>query len=58
MSIDAGANPKVVSERIGHASVAFTLATYVQRTGDLTREATTATTVTNLILGREEPEEG
>ncbi|AEH08444.1 MULTISPECIES: site-specific integrase [Protofrankia] len=54
VSIDAGANPKVVSERIGHASLAFTLATYVQRTGDLTREATTATTVTNLILGREE----
>lgn len=33
----AGVNPKVVSERLGHSSVAFTLDTYARDAGDATR---------------------
>jgi hypothetical protein len=51
VSVDAGINPKVVSERIGHSSVAFTMQTYVQRSTDLERDATAAAKVAGLILG-------
>ena len=51
VSVDAGINPKVVSERIGHSSVAFTMQTYVQRSTDLERDATAAARVADLILG-------
>jgi integrase len=51
VSVDAGINPKAISERIGHSSVAFTMQTYVQRSGDLVRDAGAAATVANLIMG-------
>lgn len=50
VSIDAGLNPKVVSERIGHANVAFTMQTYVQRTANLNRDADAANMVAALIV--------
>jgi hypothetical protein len=48
-------NPKVVSERIGHSSVAFTMQTYVQRSPDLDRDSAAASTIADLILGPEPP---
>lgn len=51
LSVDAGINPKAISERIGHSSVAFTMQTYVQRSGDLVRDASAAATVAGLIFG-------
>jgi integrase len=52
VSVDAGINPKAISERIGHSSVAFTMQTYVQRSGDLVRDASAAATVAELIFGK------
>jgi integrase len=37
--IDAGIDPKKISDRIGHASVAFTLATYTHPSFGLDRHA-------------------
>jgi integrase len=51
VSVDAGINPKVVSERIGHSSLAFTMQTYVQRSPDLDRDSAAAATIADLILG-------
>jgi integrase len=51
VSIDGGVNPKVVSERIGHSSVAFTMQIYVQRTADLMRDAAAAAAIADLIQG-------
>jgi integrase len=51
LSVDAGINPKVVSERIGHSSVSFTMQTYVQRSPDLDRDSAAASTIADLILG-------
>jgi integrase len=53
LSVDAGINPKVVSERIGHSSVAFTMQTYVQRSPDLDRDSAAAATIADLIGGPE-----
>jgi integrase len=48
VSLDVGVNPKVVSERIGHASLAFTLQTYTHRSEGSDREA--AQTVASLFV--------
>jgi integrase len=56
VSIDAGVNPKVLSEHIGHASVAFTMQAYVQRTVDLARDSAAASTVANLIASSGAPD--
>ncbi len=42
VSLDAGVNPKIVSERIGHASLAFTLQTYTHRSEGRDRDAAAA----------------
>jgi integrase len=38
-AMDAGINPKILSERIGHSSMGFTLQTYVQRSEGRDRDA-------------------
>lgn len=38
MLLDAGVNPKVISERLGHATVAFTMDTYMHINKDLQRK--------------------
>jgi len=43
-----GVNPKIVSERIGHASLAFTLQTYTHRSEGRDRDA--AATVAALFV--------
>jgi integrase len=48
VSLDAGVNPKIVSERIGHASLAFTLQTYTHRSEGRDRDA--ANTVASLFV--------
>ncbi len=48
LAMDAGINPKIVSERIGHSNVGFTMQTYVQRSPGLDRDA--AATVAELIV--------
>jgi integrase len=58
VSVDAGINPKAISERIGHSSVAFTMQTYVQRSGDLVRDASAAATVAGVIFGGPSAEVG
>ena len=50
VSLDAGVNPKIVSERIGHASLAFTLQTYTHRSEGRDRDA--AATVAKLFVPR------
>jgi integrase len=49
LALQAGVNPKVVSERLGHATVSFTLDTYSHVMPGLQEEA--AATVAGLILG-------
>ena len=49
MSLRAGVNPKIVSARLGHASVAFTLDTYTEDVPELHHAA--AETVSSLFLG-------
>jgi len=39
LMLRAGVNPKVVSERLGHTSVAFTLDTYGHVLPDMQRDA-------------------
>jgi hypothetical protein len=51
VSLDAGVNPKIVSERIGHASLAFTLQVYTHRSEGRDREA--AQTIAALIVPKE-----
>ena len=48
MSLRAGVNPKIVSARLGHATVAFTLDTYTEDVPELHHAA--AETVSNLFL--------
>lgn len=48
MSLRAGVNPKIVSKRLGHATVAFTLDTYTEDVPELHHEA--ADMVTNLFF--------
>jgi integrase len=50
VSIDAGINPKILSERIGHSDVGFTMRTYLQRSPGLDKDA--AATVAGLIVGK------
>jgi integrase len=47
MALQAGIHPKVVSERLGHASVAFTLDTYSHAVPALQESA--ASFVANLL---------
>jgi integrase len=49
MAFRAGVHPKVVSERLGHASIAFTLDTYTDSLPDM--QETAAALVANLVLG-------
>jgi integrase len=48
MALRAGVNPKIVSKRLGHASVAFTLDTYTEDVPELHHDAAEA--VSNLFL--------
>jgi integrase len=50
MALRAGVNPKIVSTRLGHATVAFTLDTYTADVPDLDRAA--AEQITGLFLPR------
>ncbi|GAA1880517.1 hypothetical protein GCM10009836_72260 [Pseudonocardia ailaonensis] len=52
MSLRAGVNPKIVSARLGHATVAFTLDTYTADVPDLHHAA--AETVTDLFFDPDE----
>lgn len=54
--LQAGVNPKVVSERLGHSSVAFTLDTYAHVMPGMQPEA--AERLAELIFGEDEGEEG
>jgi integrase len=57
MALRAGVNPKIVSERLGHATVAFTLDTYTDDVPELHHDA--AETVSDLFLDPVgEPAEG
>ena len=49
MSLDAGIDPKIVSDRIGHANMAYTLQIYTHRSTGRDRQA--AETVAGVILG-------
>jgi integrase len=49
LALRAGVHPKVVSERLGHASVAFTLDTYTDSLPDM--QETAASLVAQLVLG-------
>jgi len=49
LALRAGVHPKVVSERLGHASVAFTLDVYTDALPDL--QETAALLVADLVLG-------
>ncbi|MGH3663094.1 MAG: tyrosine-type recombinase/integrase [Micromonosporaceae bacterium] len=42
LSMDHGINPKIVSERIGHSNVGFTMQTYVQKSPGLDKDAAAA----------------
>jgi integrase len=55
MSLRAGVNPKIVSARLGHATVAFTLDTYTEDVPELHHAA--AETVTGLFLDDDAPDE-
>jgi hypothetical protein len=57
MSLRAGVSPKIVSTRLGHATVAFTLDTYTEDVPELHHVA--AETVSGLFLddGGEAPDE-
>lgn len=50
VALRAGINPKIVSERLGHASVAFTLTQYSHVLPGIDRDA--AQTMADLMLGR------
>ena len=49
MSLDAGIDPKIVSDRIGHANMAYTLQIYTHRSTGRDRQA--AETVAGVIFG-------
>jgi integrase len=51
MSLRAGVNPKIVSQRLGHATVAFTLDVYTEDVPDLHHDA--AEIASDLFLGTE-----
>lgn len=49
MSIDSGVDPKIVSDRIGHANMAYTLTLYTHRSTGKDRIA--AESVAGVLLG-------
>lgn len=49
LSLDAGIDPKIVSDRIGHANMAYTLTIYTHRSTG--RDKTAAEKVASLIFG-------
>jgi integrase len=49
MSLDAGIDPKIVSDRIGHANMAYTLQIYTHRSTGRDRQA--AETIAGVIFG-------
>jgi hypothetical protein len=49
VSLDAGVNPKIVSDRIGHANMAYTLALYTHPSTGKDRAA--AESVAGVLLG-------
>jgi integrase len=51
VSLDAGINPKIVSERIGHSSLAFTLQVSMHRSEGRDRDA--AQMIAGLIVPKE-----
>jgi hypothetical protein len=53
-SLRAGVNPKIVSARLGHATVAFTLDTYTADVLELHHQA--AETVSDLFLADDSQE--
>ncbi len=53
MALRAGVNPKIVSTRLGHATVAFTLDTYTADVPELDREA--AVQISNMFLHSLDP---
>jgi integrase len=55
VSLDAGVDPKIVADRIGHSNMAYTLAIYTHRSTGLDRGA--VQTMAGLIFGDEEPPE-
>jgi integrase len=55
LALDAGINPKIVSERIGHASLAFTLQVYTHRTEGRDRVAAAAVAALFVPAPREDP---
>jgi integrase len=52
IALRAGVHPKVVSERLGHASVAFTLDTYTDALPDM--QETAASLVAALVFDKPE----
>ena len=50
IALRSGVHPKIVSSRLGHASVAFTLQTYTEDIPDLDRQA--AEDISGLFLPR------
>jgi integrase len=53
--LQAGANPKIVSERLGHHSVAFTLDTYAHVLPGI--QAKAAEDLADLVFGEEQEDE-
>ncbi|WP_112263050.1 tyrosine-type recombinase/integrase [Lentzea terrae] len=51
ISLRSGVHPKIVSSRLGHSKVAFTLDTYTEDIPD--RDAEAAETISGLFLPRE-----
>jgi integrase len=56
VSLDAGINPKIISERIGHASLAFTLQVYTHRSEGRDRAA--AETIAAMLVRSPSAETG
>jgi hypothetical protein len=54
LSLDAGIDPKIVSDRIGHANMAYTLTIYTHRSTG--RDKTAAKKVADVIFGNHWPE--
>ena len=56
LMLKAGVHPKVVSERLGHATIAITLDTYSHVLPDIQRDAAEA--MDRLLTGRTDPVAG
>jgi integrase len=55
LALDAGINPKIVSDRIGHASLAVTLQVYIHRTDGRDRDAAAAVAALFVPAPQEDP---